>query len=591
MSLENIFSNIKRGVKSIALPILFGAFLSCSPVDMPEPTARPTQSPSPSPTQTSAPEVPKNVKSMSDYVGNKIISFDGDKIIFSESINEVNSLSYGDIVVFDKAPSIPKGLLAKVTGISSNRETIYTTSAAFDEVIKNYSFSIDNYKLKSSQIISSNLEKGITRMNVGDFTYNFDDVVIFDFDENLSTTYDQIIANGKISFDTNFTLNFEIGDSLENLSFEGEFSDNLNLTISSSDYSSNIDEYKKIAYHEFPDIWFTIPVTPPIPVVLTPAIEFGVGIKGHLPELSTSLNQNANLTIGAFYDDQWHPIKNFQNNFDFYPPHFSGDSDVFAYASGKLLVYLYHSIGGYAEAKAGPEFKSWIEGINNYWELSGKLQGGLGIDIGIFGRSLADFNANLIDYSKLLGSGSEQLPLETLVIQPGSEGKDMFIKTSFWSSGDKYSSYDTTFLDVEYFGSSAWRSDSLIQFPLSSIPFNANVVSAKLQLYGCGAYYNEFPKVKVYRITSPWTESEWGPSSTNQGPSYGEFITSSTMENTTKWYEWNITSLVKDWVNGDPNYGLMLKTDYQRPNDEQGFKSSDYSVSSERPKLIINYLE
>jgi len=589
MSLENIFSNIKRGVKSIVFPILFGAFLSCSPVDIPEPTARPT--PFPSSIPTSAPEVPKNVKPISHYIGEKIISFNENQINFSESIDEVNSLSYGDIIVFNKGSLIPKGLLAKVTGISSNGKTIYTTSAAFDEVIKNYSFSLDNYKLKPSQIVSSTLEKGITRIDSGDFTYNFKDVVLFDFDGNTLTTYDQIIANGKISFDTNFSLDFEMGDSLEKLSFEGEFIDNIDITASSSDSFSNIDEYKQIAYHEFPDIWLTIPVTPPIPIIITPAIEFGVGIEGHLPKLSTHLSQNATLTIGASYNGRWYPIHDFQNNFNFNPPHFSGDSEVFAYASGKFLVYLYHSIGGYAEAKAGPEFKSWIEGVNNYWELSGRLQGDLGIDIGIFGRSLADFNANLIDYSRLLGSGSEQLPLETLVIQPGPEGKDAYVKLIRWNDGsESYSGEgDSDYLEIFYEDYGRTIYESLIQFPLSSIPSTAEVVSAKLALYGQGAFVQETSNIYVNKITSSWDESsvKW-----NTKPSYGDIISSSTMTDETKWHEWNITSVVQDWINGSFNYGLALKTYDSRPVlSDHSFKSSDYSDSTKRPKLIIQYID
>jgi hypothetical protein len=136
MSLEDSFSNIKKGVENIVLPIVISSFLCCSnPVSLPEPT--PTNPPN-TPAPTVAPEIPENVKPLSDYTSEKIIFFDESEIHFSETTDEINSLSVGDIVVCDLTSKTPNGLLRKITNISSDRETIYTIQASLDEVVKNF---------------------------------------------------------------------------------------------------------------------------------------------------------------------------------------------------------------------------------------------------------------------------------------------------------------------------------------------------------------------------------------------------------------------------------------------------------------------
>jgi hypothetical protein len=423
------------------------------------------------------------------------------------------------------------------------------------------------------------------------FTYNFENVVLYDFDGNESTTNDQIVANGSISFDTDVTFEVEIEDSLKKLFFESDFISNFNLAITSSGDFLEINKSKKIVEFDGPLIYFITPTTPPVPIIITTKIGTYIDINGSFSQLSTSLNQDATLTLGASYNGQWDSIYSFQTDFQFNLPQFPRNIKSSVCALGRLSAYLYDFAGIYAEPKGGLEFESWIEGTNRYWEFSGKLQGDLGIDMNLFGRSIANFNTTLIDYSKILASGNEQLLLKTITIQPRSgDGKDMSVRTTFYpSGGDTYQSYDDSYLDV--YSSSASKRDSLIQFPFSSVPFGLDIFSAKLQLYGCGAYYGESPDVKIYKILTPWEESEWGPASTNQGPSYGEFITSSTMINETKWYEWNITSLVQSWIDGESNYGLALTTNCSRPIGEEGFRSSDCTDLTKHPKIIINYFE
>jgi len=185
--------------------------------------------------------------------------------------------------------------------------------------------------------------------------------------------------------------------------------------------------------------------------------------------------------------------------------------------------------------------------------------------------------------------------LNTITIQPGpTEGKDAYVGLSVWPDGDStYSGYgETQELKVLYdFWGSPRRGtadETLIQFPLSLIPSNAEIVSAEIKLHGYGVsnYSNYDPIFAIKEIINSWNEStvKW-----NTKPSYGNHISDCTLKGEMKWYEWDVTSLVQEWVNGQPNYGVSVLT---TGNEESGeFKSSDYSDPSKRPKLEVVYYQ
>ena len=176
--------------------------------------------------------------------------------------------------------------------------------------------------------------------------------------------------------------------------------------------------------------------------------------------------------------------------------------------------------------------------------------------------------------------------LNTITIQPGPiDGKDAYVDVQYWPEDPPtYHGYDTTFLEVNSFG--AWVDEALIQFPLSSIPYDANIVSSKLKLYGQGAFLDELATVSVREIIGPWNEStvRW-----DTKPPYGDYVSSSILTDELKWHEFDVTPLVQSWRGGTNNYGLALTTLDQRPSWEYAFKSSDYSDSSKRPKLEVVY--
>ncbi|UCE37668.1 MAG: DUF2341 domain-containing protein, partial [Thermoplasmata archaeon] len=178
-----------------------------------------------------------------------------------------------------------------------------------------------------------------------------------------------------------------------------------------------------------------------------------------------------------------------------------------------------------------------------------------------------------------------------MVIQPdATDGKDNYML----SNGATLNFGTGTIVSVRNDSSAEHR--PIIQFDLSSAP--ENIENAKLWLYRSSG--NSFSSnIYVHRLTQSWTEldSNWNTyDGTNSWATLGGDYDSTEESSTTVppvngWYSWDITDLVKGWVNGTyPNYGMLLRADYDDANDPNPyFRSSDYTDdTSIRPKLVIN---
>lgn len=138
----------------------------------------------------------------------------------------------------------------------------------------------------------------------------------------------------------------------------------------------------------------------------------------------------------------------------------------------------------------------------------------------------------------------------------------------------------------------------LIQFDLSSIPSNAQVISATFNLYATGYINASLPghfggnSAKLFRVTSNWNESTvtW-----NTEPSYNvsDFVAVPASSSSTQDYSMNITSWTQDMVNNQiQNLGFLLKLDVEDPNNSAAltFHSSGASSASDRPSIEVEYV-
>ena len=183
-------------------------------------------------------------------------------------------------------------------------------------------------------------------------------------------------------------------------------------------------------------------------------------------------------------------------------------------------------------------------------------------------RKISFFIVIMIITMPLTGQAGE------IVLQPGPEdGIDVWIDSVYHGGGDDEGLRIGGWGDWYY---------SLIRFNMDSLP--ANVISAKIELYGKpDAFYNP-STMYLDRVTSYWDEDlMW----IQNGPSYTNTETIPPAA-PNQWYTIEITNLYNGWKDGTyENHGIQLRSTHNN-HTYTGFYTSDYMDDpSLRPKLIV----
>ncbi|WP_129595991.1 DNRLRE domain-containing protein [Anaerophilus nitritogenes] len=142
-------------------------------------------------------------------------------------------------------------------------------------------------------------------------------------------------------------------------------------------------------------------------------------------------------------------------------------------------------------------------------------------------------------------------------------------------------------LDVGRFTGPGDAKRALLQFDLSSLV--GNIESAYLSLY---LYRNEVPSISkpstIYQLENSFNQNTV---TYNTAPSYSSTAEASIAitNETNKFIQWDITSLVKGWIeNTITNNGIIL-IGLESANGLVAYKSTRYTDSSYWPYLEINF--
>ncbi|MEA5074928.1 MAG: DNRLRE domain-containing protein, partial [Coriobacteriia bacterium] len=168
------------------------------------------------------------------------------------------------------------------------------------------------------------------------------------------------------------------------------------------------------------------------------------------------------------------------------------------------------------------------------------------------------------------------------------------------SGADTYASskYPTTAygtsteLRTGYYDATTGHNRSFLQFDVSSIPSFARVDSATFSIYQFHTYYpSTATTTYLCRPLSAWSDATtWNtrPAST--------VVASQAVTGRGVWVNWSqaaVKDLIAGWVSGSmPNYGLacqQYEDGTQNTTHWRKFYSKEYSNTSLRPRLVVNY--
>ena len=201
------------------------------------------------------------------------------------------------------------------------------------------------------------------------------------------------------------------------------------------------------------------------------------------------------------------------------------------------------------------------------------------------------FSIILIIFLTSLSSFSQ----DTIIFQPGSEeGKDAYLRTL---------TPNTNYGDHHDFAAIGWTfhgpyvcTRSMIEFDLSYIPENTQILSAKLSLYGNPTSCNHqghsslsgSNKSYLQRIITQWEEYTTTWNNPPLTTSANAIILRETNNPLEDYIDIDVTTLVQDMINDPENsYGFMIKLVNEEHYRSMVFSSSDQEDPDNHPKLEI----
>jgi hypothetical protein len=517
-----------------------------------------------------------------------LVKVDSTSLSFSQPMN----FAAGDIVAAGISQQTPDGLLRKINSMSSDRRIAYAGQATLAEAIKDGDISFSgNISAEGASLNKFGNGIRISSSESGrDFIINFDNTIIYDFDGNPSTK-DKLIANGNISFGLGYNFSHKArNSSLEELIFTFTASEKFDIKINSLGAFGGFN--KNIQLKEFslsPFIMGYTPTVPPIPVIVKPKIAINLGFFGGIKILETAVYQEAEATLGLKYSNGvWTPIHDLTHKFNVDPFNTDGQKLYFKVSLGPKIKFPLYGIAG-----PNGEFSGnlSLEVNPQKWVISGGLDLKAGVEAKLFGKGLLDYSATIWTYKVPLMEGQTiQAPPDTLIIQPGPEGKDAHVRHVLLPDGTESNEGfgDNPLLEIEYehISNHAVDQEGLLEFPLS-LPKDSKISSAKLRVYGYATTnsLHDKPTIKLSKLLDSWQEAnvKWNTKPSESTISSKDFVN----EGASSWYEFDVTSAVQSWFAGESNYGFGLSTS---ENEVHGaVYSSDNPDAAKRPRLEILY--
>jgi len=274
-----------------------------------------------------------------------------------------DSIQIGEILIGQNDEVAPNGFLRKVTSISRERDGLVlgTEPARLMEAFESLHFS-ETLQLRPSDIRSHDLREGVTLLNDPEDEWLILglNLILYDHDDDLGTTNDQIRLAGVDSFRVEIPVAAD-GDLLDLHRFEISLKTEtrVHLQLVAAIEGVTIEESYPIGQ---PIRFARIPI-PGVPIWITPTLTAAIHINGDLSvSLDTSLSYTEEVTngIGWNEDEGSYAIHDDYQSFTFSPPELSGELDLEVGPSLRFSCLIYDVVGPYIEGRMGLNFLAEI---------------------------------------------------------------------------------------------------------------------------------------------------------------------------------------------------------------------------------------
>jgi hypothetical protein len=143
-----------------------------------------------------------------------------------------------------------------------------------------------------------------------------------------------------------------------------------------------------------------------------------------------------------------------------------------------------------------------------------------------------------------------------------------------------------------------WANRGCLTFTRGSIPLNAIVTEARLQLYCTFLWLQNVPFkpiIYAYRILNEWKDHDVDWRNIQFSPSASA---NTEIDKQYKWFEWNVTNDVNNFLATNQWFGWLLKAKNETPTPLKStiahscmafFAGKEYSNSELQPRLIVTY--
>ena len=381
--------------------------------------------------------IPDTTKVLDKNSRDELLVFDKNgTLVFKGSSQFPANLKKDDVVVSEPSAAAPYGFLRKVDNIKNvnGQIIVETTPARLKDAVHQGEFSVKKSLTPSDLSSSKALLEGVSLYTQTDpnainttgtkintlaetFVIDLNDVVLYDLDDNESTTNDQVRTTGKIlitppyfdfgggmrikvSYDPPIDVDVDIQTKFEAVMGFNEKLDNLGIVAG---VGITLEESVELASYNFDAITFFIG---PVPVVLVPRLVVTLGVNGEVSsEMSFSVNQEFGVRFGAEkpYGHGFHGVSKKTDTFSYKtsglePSSIEVKFNVKPKAGIRGDILLYGVVGPSLGVDVFARFEGRIPSKPT-WKLYGGASANVGIQVPVLDYS---WNKDIFDFEKLI---------------------------------------------------------------------------------------------------------------------------------------------------------------------------------------------